>query len=175
MAAPSQAGRRSFGFALPLDNGNSWSIAHAKCIVYSMWEAELTSTRCQFGLLRASLVFEYRIFLEAIEPQKSPMVVMYKSGTTQSEPSANLKTLEENSLPNMSHSKASSSQSLAEYPTGSTRAVPYSVDRYIVESSSWTQLSQRTSTPRTTYNDLMQSDLDNLLQQAKQRSRTNPN
>ncbi|KAI3553159.1 hypothetical protein CABS03_11056 [Colletotrichum abscissum] len=71
----------------------------------------------------------------------------------------------------MSHSKASSSQSLVEYPTGSSRAAPYSVDRFMVESSSWTQLSQRTGTPRTTYNDLMQSDLDSLLHQAKQRPR----
>ncbi|KAK1491621.1 hypothetical protein CCUS01_14235 [Colletotrichum cuscutae] len=41
----------------------------------------------------------------------------------------------------------------------------------MVESSSWTPLSQRTGTTRTTYNDLMQSDLDGLLHQAKQRPR----
>ncbi|OHE99633.1 hypothetical protein CORC01_04991 [Colletotrichum orchidophilum] len=72
----------------------------------------------------------------------------------------------------MSHSKASSSQSLVNCPTGSSRAAPYNVDRYMAESSSWTTFSQRTGTPRTTYSDLMQSELDSLLRQAKQQSQT---
>ncbi|GKT50135.1 uncharacterized protein ColSpa_10316 [Colletotrichum spaethianum] len=72
----------------------------------------------------------------------------------------------------MSHAKASSGQSALACFSPTSQNAPYSVDRYINESSPWTSLSQRSDSPRTSYSDPMHSDLDGLLRQAQQRPKT---
>ncbi|KAF6798827.1 hypothetical protein CSOJ01_12624 [Colletotrichum sojae] len=67
----------------------------------------------------------------------------------------------------MSHSKATSRES-----TGGCLSLPYSVDRYVTESSSWTTYTQRSRSSQTSCDDPMQSELDDLLRQAQQTSPT---
>ncbi|GJC90692.1 hypothetical protein ColLi_13530 [Colletotrichum liriopes] len=72
----------------------------------------------------------------------------------------------------MSYPHVNSGQSALVNSSLASQNTPYSVDRYMSESSPWTSLSQRSGTPRTNYNDPMHSDLDGLLRQAQQKPKT---
>ncbi|KAF6831016.1 hypothetical protein CMUS01_07510 [Colletotrichum musicola] len=70
----------------------------------------------------------------------------------------------------MSHSKATSRESTGGCLHGSPQNSPYSVDRFVTESSSWTTYTQRSRSSQTSCDDPMQSELDGLLRQAQETS-----